>query len=391
MRKIVKITVIALFTLLFLAWLILTFIIVPRVDAKTNKITPHAPYTISAEAKAFHDTLRVADLHADTMLWDRNAAKRNSYGHVDLPRLREGGVALQIFPTVTAVPAGMNVGSNSIEKDQIKQLAIAQMWPVRTWNSIFERGQYQAKKLQALADKDENFVFVRTKTELTKGLELRSDNPQLVIGILAAEGAQTLEGKLGNLDKMYDVGFRMIGLQHFYDNELGGSLHGINKGGLTPFGRTVVKRLNEKHMMIDLAHSSRQVVRDVLDMTDVPVVVSHTGILSKCNNPGRNLPDDLMHRITKRGGLLGIGYWEMAVCDTTPRGIAEMLKHGVDTFGVDHIALGSDFDGSIEPRFDTSELAVLTQSLMEIGMSEDHIRKIMGENLIAYVHRGLPD
>ena len=209
--------------------------------------------------------------------------------------------------------------------------------------------------------------------------------------MLATEGAHPLEGKIENLDRLYDAGFRMIGLQHFFDNKLGGSLHGVEKGGLTPFGREVVKRIVEKDMMIDVAHSSLQVVEDVLALTDAPMVVSHTGILSLCENNKRNIPDGLMQKIADRGGLIGIGYWEMAVCDTTPDGIAKMLIYGAEKFGVGAIALGSDFDGAVTTRLDTSELVAITDALLRQGMSEPDIRKVMGENQIAYFLKHLPD
>ncbi len=369
------------------------FVILPTsVDRKTNFVEPHAPYVVSEQAKTLHADMRVADLHADTLLWKRNPVKRQKRGQSDFPRFREGSVALQVFSTVTFVPGGMNATANKMENDRMVLLSVAQAWPPRTWNSIYERAIYQAERLhKAEQQAGGDFVIARTKTDLRNALKLRTLNRDIVVGVLATEGAHPLEGKLENLDNLYDAGFRMIGLQHFFDNKLGGSLHGAEKGGLTPFGQEVVKKIVEKDMMIDVAHSSLKVVEDVLALTDAPMVVSHTGILGLCNNPGRNIPDHLMQRIADRGGLIGVGYWEMAVCDTTPDGIAKMLIYGAEKFGVEAIALGSDFDGAVTTRLDTSELVAITDALLRRGMSEPDIRKVMGENQIAYFLKYLPD
>ena len=184
------------------------------------------------------------------------------------------------------------------------------------------------------------------------------------------------------MDRLEAAGHRVIGLQHFFDNDLGGSLHGFSNRGLTDFGRSVVADIATRGMVLDLAHSSPKVAQDVLDMTDMPIIVSHTGIYGHCPAK-RNFPDDLMRRIAASGGVLGMGYWAEVACgDISPAGIARMIKAGIEAVGVDHISLGSDFDGSVETAFDTSELPALTHALLEAGLSEKDIRKIMGENLI---------
>ncbi|HHI88933.1 MAG TPA: peptidase M19 [Hellea balneolensis] len=368
------------------------FLFLPaQFDRNVNVVVPHAPYVISPRARALHDSLRVADMHADTLMWKRDPLKRHKRGHVDVPRLREGGVALQVFSTVSYVPGGQNVKANRMSHDRIGLLDFAQLWPPATWFSIRARALYQAKRLQsAAARSDGTLVVALSAKDMEDALALRALNPDIVIGILSSEGGHPLEGRIDNLDVLYAAGYREIGLQHFFDNRLGGSLHGVGKGGLTPFGREVVKRMLAKHMIIDVAHSSEKVVEDVLDLTDAPIVISHTGVRSLCNHPQRNISDALLKRIADRGGLIGIGYWKQAVCDPTPDGIARTIKAAAEKFGVDHIALGSDFDGTITSYFDTSELAVLTDALLKQGMSESDIRKVMGENEIAFYLANLP-
>lgn len=360
-------------------------------DRDMNVVKRDAPIEVSDTVTSFHDDLRVADLHSDMLLWMRDPTKRHDRGHTDLPRLREGRVAVQVFASVTKTPAGQNYEKNTAESDQITLLAIAQRWPRRTWNSLFERARYHAERLTDLeAESDGRFVVARTKRDLEKALVERQQDKSVLVGILATEGAHPLEGDIANLEELYDAGYRMVGLQHFFDNELGGSLHGTSGAGLTPFGREVVRKLVEMDIMIDVAHSSHQVVRDVLEMTDEPLVVSHTGIYSACNAT-RNIPDELMAEIAARGGLIGIGFWADVTCDDAPIGIANVIKYAADTFGVEHIALGSDYDGTVTTTFDASELSVLTEALLEKDMSEQEVRQVMGENAIRFFAAHLPD
>lgn len=182
----------------------------------------------------------------------------------------------------------------------------------------------------------------------------------------------------------------MIGLQHFFDNELGGSLHGVSGAGLTDFGREAVAAMLERGMIIDVAHSSPAVVAEVLAMTDRPLVVSHTGIHGHCPVT-RNIPDGLMRAIAAEGGLIGIGFWEDVTCDDSPSGVADTIIAAIDLVGLDHVALGSDYDGTITTTFDASEYAVLTDRLLAAGLSEDDVRQVMGGNAIRFFRAQLPE
>ena len=220
-------------------------------------------------------------------------------------------------------------------------------------------------------------------------LERRKNGEDIVGGLLGIEGSHPLEGDLDNLDRLVDAGYRLVGLHHFFDNALGGSLHGVGNHGLSDFGRTVVKEVAARNLILDLAHSSAQTARDVLAMTDIPLIVSHTGIYSHCNTK-RNFPDDLMRDIAARGGVIAIGYWADVTCDASPKGVAGAIKAAVDLLGADHVSLGSDYDGSIEAEFDASELAALTHELLAQGLSEVQISKVMGGNMVRVLRARLP-
>ena len=366
------------------------FVILPaRIDAGMNRVTPHEPYAISEEAEALHATLRVSDLHSDMLLWMRDPTRWNDRGHTDLPRLRAGGVALQVFSSVTKTPSGQNYDSNTADSDDITALAIVQRWPMRTWDSILERALYHAERLDRLAARDDSFTVVRTRGDLEAVLAARETDPAAMAGLLETEGAHPLEGEIGNVDALWDAGYRMLGLQHFFDNALGGSLHGVSNAGLTDFGRDVIRRMDERGLIIDVAHSSPQVVEDVLAMTDSPLVVSHTGVHGHCEVK-RNIPDALMQRIAAGGGLIGIGFWGDVTCDDSPEGVAATLLAAIDLLGVDHVALGSDYDGTVTTTFDASEYAVLTDRLLAAGLSEGEIRQVMGENAVRFFLENLP-
>ncbi|MFY0638505.1 dipeptidase [Maricaulis maris] len=365
------------------------FILPARIDANMNVVTPHEPYVLTAEAEALHGTLRVGDLHSDMLLWMRDPTRWNDRGHTDLPRLRAGQVAFQVFSSVTKTPSGQNYDSNTADSDDITALAIVQRWPMRTWDSILERAVYHADRLNRLAERDDSFTVVRTRADLEAVLAARETDPDAMAGLLETEGAHPLEGEIGNVDVLWDAGYRMLGLQHFFDNALGGSLHGVSDAGLTDFGREVIHRMDERGLIIDVAHSSPQVVEDVLAMTDRPLVVSHTGVHGHCAVK-RNIPDALMQRIAAGGGLIGIGFWADVTCDDSPEGVAATLLAAIDLVGIDHVALGSDYDGTVTTTFDASEYAVLTDRLLAAGLGEGEVRQVMGENMIRFFLENLP-
>jgi microsomal dipeptidase-like Zn-dependent dipeptidase len=362
------------------------FVAPAKVESNLNRVVAHEPFRVSEAAARLHREMRLADLHADTLLWDRDLLSRKKRGQVDLPRLREGGYRLQVFSAVTKTPKAMNYDENTGGTDNITLLAIAQRWPVAAWTSIAERALHQAHRLETFALRSKGaLVVVRSKGDLRKALD-----GEALAAVLATEGAHPLEGKLENLQRLYDAGYRMLGLQHFFDNELGGSLHGVSGGGLTEFGRAAVIAADEKGMMIDVAHSSEKVAWETLELVKRPLVVSHTGLRGHCES-ARNVPDDLLKAIAEKGGLIGVGFWDGAVCAASLDAIGEAIVYAVKLLGEDHVALGSDFDGSVTTPIDASEADALVDALLTRGLSPAVIAKVMGENQIRFFAENLPD
>jgi membrane dipeptidase len=368
------------------------FSTIPRlVDESENKLIKRPPYDASERAVSFHKQLNVADLHADSLLWGRDLLEHGSDGHVDIPRLSDGHVALQVFSLPTKSPRGLNIENNDDQTDNIFWLAIAQRWPPRTWNSLTERALYEARRLHQFARGSQGgFVVVQSSADLFNYLERRGRNSRLTAGLLAIEGAHALDGKLENLDVLYRAGYRMMSPSHFFDNDIGGSAAGVHKTGLTEKGREWVQQMESRRMIIDLAHASPKTFAEVLAIASRPVVVSHTGVKGTCNN-NRNLSDDQIQAVAANGGLIGIGYWETATCGTDAQAIVKAMRYVSDRIGVEHVALGSDFDGAVTEPFDTTGLVEITDALLGAGYSDQEIRLIMGENVLKFLAANLPE
>ncbi len=362
----------------------------PALDWIANGGTGASPAPPSARALALHRSLWVADLHADSLMWNRAPEERHDRGRVDVPRLIEGGVALQAFTIVSKTPWGMNVSSNSDSSDMLTLLLIAQRWPPKTWGSLLERALYQAQRLHDAARRSGGrFRVIESRGDLARYEAERRVDPSQTAGYLGVEGAQVLEGKLENVQRLFDAGIRMMAPSHFFDTDVGGSAHGEKKIGLTPLGHHVIAEMERLGMLVDLAHASRQTIADVLDVATRPVVFSHTGVAGTCDTP-RNIGDDVLERTASLGGLIGIGFFEGATGGKDLGAVVRAIRYAVDRVGAEHVALGSDFDGFVRTPIDAAGLPALTDALLGAGLPEEQIRSIMGGNVARLLRQILP-
>lgn len=359
-----------------------------KIDQSLNRLRPQA-LRISPATQKLQATLDIADLHADSLLWKRDLIERSDIGHVDLPRLIAGHYALQVFSSVTKSPRGQNYDANGADTDTITSLVVADLQPPRTWFSLLQRSLWHAEKLHRFVERSNGRLrLIATPSDIDRLLADRRSGNAVVGALLSIEGLQDLEGDTGNLDVLHAAGFRMAGLTHFFDNELAGSMHGLRKGGLTPMGRRAVQRMETLGMVVDVAHVSHAAVADVLAMATRPVVFSHGGVQATCK-VNRNLTDQEIKGIARSGGLIGIGFWEAAVCSLAPQAVVRAIAHVRDLVGIDYVGLGSDFDGSTTTGFDASEIAAVTQALQEAGFSQADIRKVMGGNVLRVLRAGI--
>jgi membrane dipeptidase len=209
--------------LLLLTYLAVVFIVPGKVDKNFNTSTLLPPYQVSASAQNIYNKLPfVADLHCDALLWKRNLLKEHDFGHVDIPRMIKAQMSLQAFTIVSKTPKNMNFDNNTGDTDNITTLFIAEGRPLKTWYSLKNRALDQCERLHSFAkESGGDFRVITSSSELNNYIEDRSKNKNIAAGFLGVEGMQVLEGKLDNVDAMYDAGIRMMAPVHFFDNKLG--------------------------------------------------------------------------------------------------------------------------------------------------------------------------
>lgn len=397
----------------FVAW----YLGAEQFDKRINRVAPDPTAPVpTAEDEAFHRTLLVADLHADTLKWERDPLERSDWGHVDLPRLIEGNVALQVFTIVTKSPImGAHPEradercSDSVNFDVTGLLAALQGRP---FLDLRERAEYQVLRLKDAARRSierggPELRVVATADDLLRLIEDRRAGKQVVGGILGVEGGHWIglddaddERVEEEMRDLFEMGVRVFAPTHRFDNALSGASEGCERHGLTQAGRAALKAAQRLGMVVDLAHISPRGMRDAIDVLEGPFVVSHTGIQAGCEppcRPARNLSDDDVRLILRNEGLIGIGYWPHAVGPTVWR-IPEAMAHVMGIareLGLDpsrHVALGSDYDGSVTPFFDAGDLAILTAAMRRRPepFDETTIRDIAGLNACRLFARVLP-
>lgn len=320
------------------------------------------------EARALHDACCVLDLHADTaklmdklgydlaIRHDPMPRRINLVGHVDVPRLRDGGVAGQFFSFWTAP------------------------YP--------ERGcaRSVARQLDALDD-----AIARYPGELTwtrSGADVRAAKAAGRIAALGGiEGGQALEGELGAIEPFARRGVRYLGLLHFSANAIGRPSYGRGADaaqGLTGFGRDVVRECERCGVIVDLAHINRRGFFDALEVGRDPPMVSHTGVLG-VHQHWRNIDDEQLRAVADRGGCVGVIFARRYLGSASIDAVVDHLLHIIDVAGDDLPALGSDFDGFVVPPEgleDVAALPNLTVALSRRGVAPRVLEKILGGNVL---------
>jgi membrane dipeptidase len=330
----------------------------------------------SAAAHALHDAHPAIDLHADTLMWSRwigyDLHRRHTPplpraalgGHVDVPRLREGGVGAQFFGLVSLPIAQSERGLARAIHEQIDALD------------------------EAIERRPHDLRLVRTAAEIEA---CRADGA--VAALLGIEGAHALEGDLDRLDEFARRGVRYLGLLHFSANEAGCPAYGrgrSDEAGLTRWGRALVERCEELGVIVDLAHMNRRGFLDVCGMAQRPLFVSHTGVLGVFEH-WRNIDDAQLRAAADTGGCIGVIFCPRFVGGDGLDPVVAHLKHIVDVAGEDAPALGSDWDGFIVPTSplrDPTGLPLLTDALLRAKMPDRVIAKILRGNVMRVLGEG---
>ena len=210
---------------------------------------------------------------------------------------------------------------------------------------------------------------------------LRARNRNEVAVMPALEGADAFEGKIENLFEMHKNGLRLVQLMHFRNNELGhNQTHPYSPGGLTAFGKEVVKECNRLGLIIDLAHSNHQTMMDVLALSEDPVLFSHGGVKAMFEQD-RAVNDDEIKAIAETGGMIGI--WPHGKYIEDVKTMVDFIEHVINVGGVDHVGIGSDLRGisAYSKGFDKSaNFLAIAAELIERGYSDEEVGKVMGAN-----------
>ena len=249
---------------------------------------------------------------------------------MDVPRLIEGNVALQVLSIAVKTPLGLNIERNGDTSDQVLPLAIAKRWPTATWGRLLPRVEHLAAQAHGFAARSGGALrIVTSQADLAAYLAAREARGGMTAALLAIEGAHALEDDPANVDAVADLGVRMISPAHFFDTAFGGSAHGIEQGGLTALGRELVARMEARAVLLDVAHASARTIDDALEISTRPVIASHTGVRGVLDN-ARNLTDAHLAGIAATGGVVGIGFWPTACGGDGVSSIARSIAYAVE-------------------------------------------------------------
>jgi membrane dipeptidase len=359
-----------------------------------NQVAVTAPYEADPANGAFHRSLFIADMHADSFTFVDTFMERKTYAHLDYPRAVDGGFSLLTMAIATEVPLSMvrkRPGGIVRDGNILKFAAFMNLEPVANWFSNYARGNWVVTNVTRTAsDNPEQITLITAREDLQELLADHVTGTGQRIGmLLAIEGAHVLEGDLQRLNELYARGVRMVSLTHAFDNEYGGSSEGAEQLGITPEGEALLARAQELGMTIDIAHASPALVDDVLERARRPIVYSHGGIEGTCDID-RNLRDAALDKIAANGGLIAMGFWTRVLCGESVDNVAASMRYVADRIGAEHLALGSDFDGGVTTVFDATGLPLLTDALLAAGFSENEVRQLMGGNYTRLLLQSLP-
>lgn len=213
--------------------------------------------------------------------------------------------------------------------------------------------------------------------------------------MLGAEGLHQTGSSIAVIRQLFDLGVRYITITHNCDNPYATAASTVTAtgvdGGLTEFGRAGIREMNRLGMMVDLAHTSHQTMRQVLDITQAPVMFSHSTCYELAKTY-RNTPDDVLERLKDNGGVLMVMFVKRFLNADNPDAadletVVDHIMHVVEVAGWDHVGIGGDFDGTVTLARGINSVAdypKLIQAVMERGATDDQIRKLVGENILRY-------
>lgn len=321
------------------------------------------------DAESIHREIMVCDTHCDTIMRvldsDFDLGERSDQGHIDIPRLSEGGVDAQVF-------ACWSGKSGEPEGYYVKRV-------LRMIDALHIQLDRHADSINLSLTADD----VQKAKESGK-----------VAVIMAIEGGSAIEDDLALLRNFYRLGVRVMTLTWNSTNWADASREKPQYNGLTKFGKDVVREMNRLGMVVDVSHASDKTTWDVLEVSNAPIIASHSCAKAICDHP-RNVNDDLIKAIADAGGVICINFFSVFL-DPEYRSddnqsipplsiVIDHIDHIARIGGIDSVGIGSDFDGMNPPPIgldDASKMPIITKALLEKGYSVDECAKIMGENFL---------
>lgn len=343
--------------------------------------------SISAEAARIHSDLQVADMHGDTLMWRRDLSKRSTRGHLDIPRMIDGNVSVQVFLAVLDAPNDIFSDSIPRDSDQVTKLALVDQWPLKCIGSHHERALFLSKRLHRHQARSKGTLnIIKSKSDLDDHLRRRSGE-RITGGLLGLHDSIGTSWQEDKLIDLFNAGYRSSVLCHYTDTPLCGSSQGVEKYGLTELGKKMLFKMQTLGMTVDLTHASFKTVEQVLDLTKKPVIFSHIGVSGVYPKP-RNLPDEFLQKLADTNGVIGIGFYPEVIDDGLD-GIIRSLMYVCERIGPEYAGLGSGFD-STAVAVDVTGLPLVTERLLQQGLSEDDVFKVMGGNVLRVFSENLP-
>ncbi|ADL68130.1 Membrane dipeptidase [Thermoanaerobacterium thermosaccharolyticum DSM 571] len=300
----------------------------------------------------------IVDFHCDTLYLiqkdNRDITKKNDKGHIDLIRLDEGMVHLQVFATF-------------IEPEYVRKDAAT-----KTLKMI--------DKLYQLMEKTDKIKLILSGKDVEE-----AKNESKIGALLSIEGGEALEGDLALLRMFYKLGVRAMTLTWSLRNDLGDGILGSSDYGLTSFGKDVIKEMNRLGMIVDVSHLNERGFWDAINICEKPLIASHSDCKALCRHP-RNLSDEQIKAIADKGGVIGINFCPNFLRDDDNASIEDVLdhiEHIVNLVGINHVGFGSDFDGIEKTPLgldDVASFPKILDGLKKRGFSDDEINSISHDN-----------
>ena len=354
------------------------------VDRALHTASEPGPHPATHAALDLHGRVPVVDLLVGTVLFRRTFLERSSVGHVDLPRLRIGGVNLVGMSIATRFPDRRG----TLSAAQFLSLGVS----ARVLGSDLAIIEYMIGRIDRWAARsDGRFRVVRSGADLEAVLA-----PGGPVGaFIGVQGGQVLAGSPDRmarvLARLQAAGVRMMALAHVMDNPLAGSGTGRHAGGLTPLGRRAVAGLEACGMLVDVAHASSATIRDVVPVLTRPPVLSHTGFVERAarssrwrrySAASRNVRMADARMVSQAGGVVGVTTAVSLLGGDTSRDLVDTFRFAIDELGPAHVAIGSDMDGALRSVVDAAGFPVLTDGLLAAGVPEADVTAALGGNAL---------